>query len=355
MINISINTAQNIAVHAQSLDKDSPDTSLHNVLEHLVCVQIDAIQAVRRSHEMVLLSRGVKKEIVDNLHTAENKIFETWGHAHSIFPQSAWPLLKWRRDLIRQNGLSGPPLDRNIAHKVLAHIELNGPCTVGDISSSTGKGWDRGAPEKTACEWLASIGELVVVSRDNRWRRIYQTPDQANMDTSEPLSTQESLWQSVIASQQALGIATKEDIIDYLRLPSKTPVRDILLSSGYEEARIEGIKNTYYVHPKTLNEISEINEIITPVSPLDSIVWTRKRQAEIFKKNYLFEAYKPTNKREFGYFSMPIFRNSRIIGRVAARKNPKGIAIENIEIDESSEYSLSYIQSKVKEILQSWI
>lgn len=89
MINISIGTAQGIAVNAQGLDRSSPGASLQNVLERLVCVQIDAIQAVRRSHEIVLLSRGVKKEIVDNLHTAENNIFETWGHAHSIFPRSA--------------------------------------------------------------------------------------------------------------------------------------------------------------------------------------------------------------------------------------------------------------------------
>ncbi len=194
MINISIGTAQRIAVNAQGLDRSSPGASLQNVLERLVCVQIDAIQAVRRSHEIVLLSRGVKKEIVDNLHTAENNIFETWGHAHSIFPRSAWPLLKWRRDLIRRNGLSGPPVDKTIAHNVLSHIKLNGPCTVGEISSTTGKGWDRGGPEKTACEWLASIGELVVVNRDDRWRRVYRTPDQANMDTSEPLSAQESLF-----------------------------------------------------------------------------------------------------------------------------------------------------------------
>lgn len=85
------------------------------------------------------------------------------------------------------------------------------------------------------------------------------------------------------------------------------------------------------------------------------MVWTRKRQAEIFKKNYLFEAYKPVQKREFGYFSMPIFRSSEIIGRVAARKNLKEITIENIEIDKSSDYGSVYVQDRVKRVLESWI
>ncbi|MFW0179634.1 DNA glycosylase AlkZ-like family protein [Rothia sp. P7208] len=357
IMRIDLHTARKVAVFAQglALQQASPPASLASIVGRLGCLQVDSIQAVRRSQEIVLLSRGVPRTEVDRLYTPEAGLYETWGHAHSLLPQSLWPIFRWRRERIRKNGLTGPTYNPKVGAQVLRRIQSDGPATHGMLGKTRGSGWERASEVKTACEWLLSFGDLVVVSRDDRWQRIYCTPDQANMPMSESLDVQESLLKTVDVAIEALGIATLRDIQDYFRFPKDLQISDYCLNTGFIPVQIEGMKDTWLVSERLLNAVDEhdwSSDKISILSPFDSLIWYRPRQLALFGKDYKLEVYKPAHKRDFGYFSMPILCNENIIGRVAARVKNSDVLIENIEIDEP--YDLRSIVSEITRLLTLW-
>ena len=59
------------------------------------------------------------------------------------------------------------------------------------------------------------------------------------------------------------------------------------------------------------------------LSPLDRLVFDRKRMAEIFEFDYQLEMYKPAAKRRWGYWAMPILYGDRLVGKIDATTDQK--------------------------------
>lgn len=354
---IDVRTARKVAVLAQGLAPSQLESanSFHTVMSRLGCVQIDSIQAVRRSQEMVLLSRGVPRVEVDRLYSAEAGLFETWGHAHSLLPQSMWPMFHWRRAHFRSNGLTGPAYNPEVGAEVLRRIRQEGPATHGMLGKSSGSGWDRSSEVKVACEWLLSFGDLVVVNRDKRWQRIYCTPEQAKLPSAEQMSVDESLKETVNIALDALGIATIKDVYDYFRFPKDPRIADYCHEKGFLPVTIAGCRGTWLVSEQLLHAVDDVDWTsphISVLSPFDSLIWHRPRQLALFGKDYRLEIYKPVHMRTFGYFAMPLLNNENIIGRVAARAMNGTVVVENLEVDDT--FSPAFVQDEVTRILKRW-
>ena len=54
------------------------------------------------------------------------------------------------------------------------------------------------------------------------------------------------------------------------------------------------------------------------LSPLDRLVFDRKRMSEIFEFDYQLEMYKPAAQRRWGYWAMPVLYGDRLVGKVDA-------------------------------------
>ena len=359
IIEIDATTARRVALAAQGLAPHQlvAGQSVTEILHKLGCIQIDAITAVRRSQEIVLLSRGVNADKVGSeLYESKTGFFETWGHAHSMLPTNMWPLLHWRRKQIRESGLTGPRPDSRVVNEVLREIELNGPQTHNALGTTRGSGWQRTSAAKIACEWLLSTGDLVVVSRDKKWRRIYSTPAQAGIQSEEALDVDESMWKTLEIAASALGIMTRRDLQDYFRFPANSPVLVEYLHGELMPVAVKGIPGDYYLFPGALEEVEKstwVSPRLSVISPFDSLVWYRARQRALFGKDYRLEIYKPQARREFGYYAMPIICADRLIGRVAARVVNSSLRIENFEVDQ--DFSRDIVLQGVTKVIESWL
>ena len=52
------------------------------------------------------------------------------------------------------------------------------------------------------------------------------------------------------------------------------------------------------------------------IAPLDNLLWDRKNVKRIFDFSYIWEVYKPKEKREYGYYVLPVLYGDRFVARL---------------------------------------
>ncbi len=90
-------------------------------------------------------------------------------------------------------------------------------------------------------------------------------------------------------------------------------VHDLLRSGELAEAEIDGERYLWPadrpVHPR-----DSVPRRVRFLAPFDPIVWDRRRFTHLWGWTYRFEAYTPAEKRQFGYYAMPLLWADRVIG-----------------------------------------
>jgi len=114
-VELSGQQARAIAISAQglggSLSSARPDIRhLRKTFRSLGVLQIDAVNAIARSHLLVLRSRlgGSHDHLRDLLHRSayqRRDLAEYWCHEASYLPVTDWPLFAWRMRRAEQGDL----------------------------------------------------------------------------------------------------------------------------------------------------------------------------------------------------------------------------------------------------------
>jgi hypothetical protein len=155
-------------------------------------------------------------------------------------------------------------------------------------------------------EMLVQRGEVAVSGHRGRERlwdlaeRIY--PDDAVVPSTEALRIRNE------RRLRSLGIARARGPVS----PGEPNGVDV----AGEPAVIDGLKGQWRVDPVYLGGTFSGRTAI--LSPLDRLVFERKRMVELFEFDYQLEMYKPAAKRRWGYWAMPILSGDRLVGKVDA-------------------------------------
>jgi len=90
-----------------------------------------------------------------------------------------------------------------------------------------------------------------------------------------------------------------------------------------EPAVVEGVRGTWRVDPAQLESLGRPFRGRTALlSPLDRLVFDRKRMTEVFEFDYQLEMYKPAAARRWGYWAMPVLHGDRLVGKLDATADP---------------------------------
>jgi hypothetical protein len=314
-------------------------------------VQLDTISVLARSHELVAYARlgPVGRDTVEKAYwpTKKPTTFEYWAHAACILPIEAWPYYAMRRRAITARGQRWHKVSEDTCQQVLARLRAEGPLTATQLGGAKAGGpWWDWSEVKIAAEWLLDTGRAVCVRRTG-WRRVYDLPERVvptELREHEP-SDAECLSYLTATAARALGVATHADFIEYLRL-NETGLRirsgpaldEAAAAAGLIPVTVPGAKRpvSAWADPAALGWLSaggRGTHRTTLLSPFDSLIWDRKRTLRMFGYRHLFEPYVPKEKRERGYFTMPLLAGGRIAGWVDPAREGKTLVARNVSVE----------------------
>ncbi len=356
IVNLSADEARRLILHSQMLF-DNPETGTgkdrtSRIIENLGYVQIDTISVVQRAHHHTLWTRysGYHPDMLHQLQAVDRKIFEYWGHAASYLPMCDYkyytyrmknfsdPMDKWAKDRLKKCG--------HLMDEVLSRIRKEGPLGSKDFKSNPevkrGEWWNW-KPAKTALELLFWRGDLMVTRRDN-FHRIYDLTERVlpqNIDTSIP--EEDELGRFLVRrALKAHGIATMNDIVKHIHAAGREVVKSAVDSLLEQEeiirVSVEG-DSGYYVLSDQLEYLpvdSGDSKDVHILSPFDNLIILRDRVSRLFDFDYTLECYTPKNKRQYGYYVLPVLRGTEFIARLDPKADRKRavLILRNLQFEE---------------------
>ena len=72
-------------------------------------------------------------------------------------------------------------------------------------------------------------------------------------------------------------------------------------------------KLQHWARPDALDAVVPVPERVHILSPFDPLIIQRKRTHLFFDYEHRFEAYVPREKRQFGYFALPVLADDAIV------------------------------------------
>ncbi|WP_173399767.1 winged helix-turn-helix domain-containing protein [Cellulophaga baltica] len=332
--NLSLREVQKLVLLSQRLPASKFVGTARNAtltaIEHLGYIQIDTISVIERAHHHTLYNRNPSYQAahIQEL-IADKKVYEYWAHAASFLP-----MVDFRFSLPRKHAIASGKQkhwfkqDAKLMDLVTARIKAEGPLMAKDFDKKGIKfGEWKTAPTKQALENLFMQGELMITKRVN-FHKVYDLTERvlpSSINTTTP--TQEEYGRFLITNYlRANGVGTLQEMT-YLLKHTKAIVTGALkqmLVHG-EIAQVRVADSDYYVLPESLELLNKplSRKKLHILSPFDNLLIQRKRTSAIFGFDYLLECYVPQHKRKYGYFSLPILWNGKLVARMDSKVDRK--------------------------------
>ena len=337
---ISNAQARKLALSAQGFQNQY--SSLDQVLETTHVFQLDSVNVFERAHLLPAFSRMGAYSLADfeKWAFAQPQIAEEWAHCATLLAKTDWALFEFRRQesLARQSVQTMLKEQAKTISWIRSELASNGPMTVSQFEHDQNKrrgNWWGWSEVKLTLERLYDAGLLVSAGR-TRFSRLYALPEQVELPkpTLTPEVQKLALVQKSVA---AIGVGTAEDIADYFRFRTtdvKPMLKQLVQAGDVVEVQVEGWEKPGFA-PAGLDieqgfEIGERQ--VRLLSPFDPVTWRRDRALRLYDFDYRIEIYTPEAKRKYGYYTLPILYQDRLVGRVDLKNDRKAKALNVLSL-----------------------
>lgn len=317
----------------------------------LESVQMDSMTVVARSHDLVLWSRVDQYEprFLNELLYLDHRLFDYGGHL-DIYPIEELPYwrmhMRRREEDTRVRGFA--EAHPGLLTDVLNGIKERGPLGPRDLSGRSRVKSYRGRKDTSLALYnLWLTGELMTCDRRD-FERIYDLRQRvAPPHLGDEATEAETERFFAAKALRKHGLGTARAWASYVAYALHRPVakaearrwlEDLLTRDEVLVVLVEGQQEPYYLPAadapllKTLQAGrvpaewrslgSTTDEEVILLSPLDNLL-ARDRTNALFEFEYVWEVYKPAERRRWGRYTMPILWGGRLVGRLEPRLDRK--------------------------------
>ncbi|MED5371917.1 MAG: crosslink repair DNA glycosylase YcaQ family protein [Myxococcota bacterium] len=327
-----------MAWHA--LDRPWPESgpaALSGLLDRLRCIQLDPLDPVAPNAELVAHAR------IDGLRRGDLHATLQPDHAFEHFAKERCLIAPERFGAYRAQAVETPWWRATQRHKrvseallqdVLAEVAERGPLLARELS-------DHGRVDPIDWHGWESTGKAATMALQVLWRRcqvvvagrvgsqkLYALPP-AHLLEHPPAA--DFVEQALSDRLQAIGMLPTADGPQWSMLSKhrKGPQVQRLIDRGEAvPVTLPGSRRTWLAHPGLLAlEPAEPDDRMRLLGPLDPLLWDRKLVQAVFGFEYLWEVYKPKEKRRWGWYVTPLLHRSELVGRVELRRTPSTVEV----------------------------
>jgi uncharacterized protein YcaQ len=303
-------------------------------IRHVGCIQYDPLDIVGKNPELVLQARvkDFRPDMLRELLYEDRQLLDGFDKAMSIYPVEDWPYFRRRREAYKNGSGKAEPI-MSVLAQVRAAVEERGPLSSLDLEMNEKIAWDWSESRlaRAALESMYFSGELVIHHKAHT-RKFYDLvhrclPEELlYMPDPNQTDAQYQDWYVTrrIGSVGLLWDRAGEAWLGMHKIKSKErrPVLKRLVEKGrIEQVQVEGIQEPFYLRDQdrpTLERASEMDEQPSQarfIAPLDNLCWDRRMLKELFDFDYRWEVYVPVNRRNYGYYVLPVLYGDRFIAR----------------------------------------
>lgn len=349
MLTIDIKTARRFILGKQGLwpgrrwrGLEGTTQALH-AMEYL---QLDPLQIIARSHDITLHSRvldyapGLWEEA-----TYAQRGFFDWGGWLALRPMDELPY--WRVIMHRERD-GHPDCDPRTRKSAQQHAEVieEMRAILREQETVSNRDFDMAARKRTqsyrgrkdsslALYYLWRTGEVMIHHREN-FERVYALTEAVApaelIRESSPSDADRFLFEKEISFWGLSRLQRTQDA--YFRgvpFGQKAAVAKALLADDViAEVKVEGWRQTHYALRRDVELLNEVaagrvpqdwapletttTEEVAFLAPLDPVS-ARGRAQVLFDFDYVWEVYKPVDKRQYGYYTLPVLWGDQLVAR----------------------------------------
>lgn len=320
------------------------------------CIQFDPIDVCGRNADLVLQARvgGYKKEMLDALLYRDRKLVDYFDKQLAICLVEDWPHFERMRAEFRERSRSHDQVEA-VIQRVMEEIKARGSLSSKDLDmdEKTDWYWSDTRLSRAALETLYFRGDLVVHHKEGTNKTYARACDclpETLLTMPDPCSedAEHKKWQ-IRRRVGAVGLLWNRPSDAFLGIEMKSEQRNAAFAALEAErsivpVRVEGISAVLYYLAEDealMDEILSGKAYATRtefLAPLDGMMWDRKLIQALFGYHYRWEIYTPAAQRKYGYYTLPILRGDRLIGRiepVCVRKQNL-LQVKNIWLEEDT-------------------
>lgn len=306
-------------------------------------VQIDPLNVAGRNHDLVLQSRVIdyQPEQLDALLYSDRAFFD-YGGLLFIYPMEERPYwrLHMRRRAEHPSRAAWAAENAGLVDAVRAELRARGPVGNRDFAGNARVTDYRARKDTGLALWhLWITGELMTHGRRG-FERLYgfvgsiapPNDHEPSDDEAEAFFARRALagaglktagqWRTTFAYLIQRPVPVAEGKAWIARLVAENMIAPVM---------VERLRETYYLPTANLPLLAELDDggvphawqplasttdtEVTLLAPLDNLL-NRRLMLSLFDFEYVWEVYKPAAQRRWGYYTLPILYQDRLVARV---------------------------------------
>lgn len=314
------------------------EEGIRQAFADLGSLQLDPLPILGRNHDLVIQARvdGTHPDEALDLIHRERLGFEYWNKAMCVIALEHYPLL---RRLMERGGdvytsRRAAQLEREdprAVDNVVDAVRHHGPLSSRelqalDVAQGEHRGWKSTRAANLALELLWNDGRLAVSHRV-KYRRYFDLserviPADVRRRSVRPADFFPGLLTERIRTVGLLPASGDAEAWVFLRQArTDGTLAELLRRGDVAEVRVAGIKTPFLALGDAPDRLAEAertepdSRVARFLAPLDPFLWARTGLERLWSFRYVWEVYKPREKRAYGYYVLPILVGDRLVGR----------------------------------------